>query len=120
MPEEVFWYEARLSGGWGVILLIMAVLHFLVPFFVLLTRDAKSDPRFLSGAAVLILFTHFLDLYWMVFPTVAKGPVFGWQELSFTVLFVSAALLWIRRSMKRGADMPVGDPMLRESLEFRL
>lgn len=120
MPEEVFWYKARLSGGWGVILLVMAAFHFLVPFFILLTRDAKRDPRFLSGAALLILFAHFLDLYWMVFPAVAKGPVFWWQEISFTVLFVSVALLWIRRSMKRGADMPVGDPMLREGLEFRL
>ena len=120
MPEEVFWYKARLSGGYGAILLALAALHFVVPFFVLLKRDSKSDPRFLFGASALILFSHFLDLYWMIFPTVAKGPVFGWQELSFAFLFLSAALIWIRRSMDRGADMPVGDPMLGEGLEFRL
>ena len=120
MPEEVFWYKARLSGGYGVILLAMAALHFLVPFFVLLARDSKSDSRFLFGASALILFSHFLDLYWMIFPTVAKGPIFGWQELSFAFLFLSAALIWIRRSMDRGEDMPVGDPMLGEGLGFRL
>ena len=120
IPEEVFWYQVRLSGGWGVILLAMALVHFLAPFFVLLARDAKTNPRFLSIAAALILFSHLLDLYWMIFPTLGKGPVLGWQELSFALLFVSAALWWVRRSMSHGADMPVGDPTLREGLEFRL
>ena len=120
IPEEVFWYKVRLSGGWGLILLAMALFHFLVPFFVLLARDAKSNPRILFSAAALILFSHLLDLYWMIFPTMGKGPVFGWQELSFAFLFLSGVLLWMRRSMNRGADMPVGDPMLHEGLEFHL
>lgn len=120
IPEEVLWYKERLSGGWGVILLVMALLHFLVPFFILMARNAKSDPRLLSSAAVLVLFSHLLDLYWMIFPALEEESFFGWQELSFAVLFISIALLWIRRSMNRGEDMPVGDPMLREGLEFRL
>ena len=120
IPEEVLWYKVRLSGGWGVILLVMALLHFLVPFFILMARNAKSDPRLLSSAAVLVLFSHLLDLYWMIFPALEEESFFGWQELSFAVLFISIALLWIRRSMNRGEDMPVGDPMLREGLEFRL
>lgn len=120
IPEEVLWYKERLSGGWGVVLLAMALFHFLVPFFILMARNAKSDPRFLSAAAVLVLFSHVLDLYWMIYPALEEESFFGWQELSFAVLFISAALLWIRRSMKRGADMPVGDPMIREGLEFRL
>jgi hypothetical protein len=120
IPEEVAWYKIRLEGGWGVVLLAMAAFHFLVPFFILVARGAKSDPRLLASAAALVLFSHLLDLYWMVFPAVDGGSDFGWQELSFAVLFVSTALLWIRRSMARGADMPVGDPMLREGLEFRL
>lgn len=120
IPEEVSWYKVRLEGGWGVVLLAMAVLHFLVPFFILVARGAKSDPRFLASAAALVLCSHLLDLYWMIFPAVHGGSDFGWQELSFAALFVSAGLLWIRRSMAHGADMPVGDPMLREGLEFRL
>jgi len=120
IPEEVTWYKIRLEGGWGIVLIAMALLHFLVPFFVLMARNVKSDPRFLAAAAALVLFSHLLDLYWMIFPALDNGSVFGWQELSFAILFVSGALLWIRRSMNRGADMPVGDPMLREGLEFRL
>lgn len=120
MPEEVAWYKVRLSGEWGAIILAMALFHFVVPFFVLMARDSKGDPRFLSASAILVLFSHLLDLYWMMYPALGTGGFFGWQELSFAVLFVSAALLWIRRSMNLGADMPVGDPTLREGLEFRL
>jgi hypothetical protein len=120
LPEEVLWYQIRLSGGWGATVLALALLHFLVPFFILMARDAKSDPRFLAAASALVLFSHLLDLYWMVFPSLQKDVFLGWQELSFGVLFVSAALLWIRRALDRGEDMPVGDPMLRDGLEFRL
>jgi hypothetical protein len=86
----------------------------------LIPRDVKSDPRFLFWAASIMLLSHWLDLYWMIFPILGRGPLLGWQELSFGLLFVSAGLLWIRRAMSRGADMPVGDPLLQEGLEFRL
>ena len=108
------------SRAWGPILLGLAVFHFLVPFFLLIPRDAKRDPRFLFWTAAIMLFSHWLDLYWMIFPVLDLGPLFGLPEISFSILFVSAALLWIRFSMTRGADMPAGDPLLSEGLEFRL
>jgi hypothetical protein len=120
MPEEVFWYKDRLEGGWGLLLLGLAIFHFLIPFFILIPRDAKSDPRFLFWTAILILFSHLLDLYWMIFPALGHGPSPGWPELSFGILFLSAGLLWIRRCLRLGADMPIGDPLLHEGLEFRL
>jgi hypothetical protein len=120
LPEEVFWYKERLQGAWGPLLLALAVFHFLVPFFLLIPHEAKSNPRFLFWTAVFILFSHWLDLYWMIFPVLGNGMLFGWPELSFCFLFIAGALLWIRYSMNRGADMPVGDPLLGEGLEFRL
>jgi hypothetical protein len=91
MPEEVFWYKERLEGGWGPLLLALAIGHFLIPFFILIPRDVKSDPRFLFWAASIMLLSHWLDLYWMIFPILGRGPS-GWQELSFGLLFVSAGL----------------------------
>ena len=120
LPEEVFWYKERLQGGWGPLLLGLAVIHFLVPFFILIPRDAKSDPKFLFWTAALMLFSHWLDLYWMIFPILKRGLLFGWQEFSFGVLFIAGGLLWIRYRMNRGPDMPLGDPLLNEGLGFRL
>jgi hypothetical protein len=120
MPEEVFWYQERLGGGWGPLLVGLAVVHFLVPFLILIPRAAKSDPRFLFWTAALMLCGHWLDLYWMIVPASGRGPLPGWPELCFGLLFVSGGLIWIRGAMRRGADMPVGDPFLGEGLEFRL
>jgi hypothetical protein len=120
MPEEVFWYKERLDGGWGLLLLGLAIGHFMIPFFILIPREVKSDRRFLFWAALIILLSHWLDLYWMIFPVLGRGPLPAWQELSFGLMFVSLALLWMRRTLSRGEDMPVGDPLLQEGLEFRL
>jgi hypothetical protein len=120
MPEEVYWYKERLHGSWGALVLALAVLHFLVPFLVLVPRDAKSEPKRLLWIATAMLVAHWLDLYWMIFPALRQGALFSWPELSFGAFFVATSLLWVRHTMTRGADMPIGDPFLREGLEFRL
>jgi hypothetical protein len=120
LPEEVFWYKERLQGGWGPLLLALAVFHFVVPFFVLIPREAKSNPRVLFWTAALVLVSHWLDLYWMIFPILRRGLLFGWPEFAFGLLVICGSLLWIRLVMNRGADMPIGDPMLHEGLGFRL
>lgn len=120
LPDEVVWYQVRLQGGWHAVTIALAVLHFVVPFFALVTRDAKGDPRRLYWVAILMLASHALDLYWLVFPVLGKGVLFGWPELSFALFFVGGALLWVRSALSWGEDMPVGDPFLQKGLEFRL
>ncbi len=120
MPEEVSWYRLRVQGDWAPVALILAAVHFVIPFFALVSSRAKNDPTRLKRVAVLALFAHLLDLYWMVYPTLGRGPMPGWPELSFALLFLGGGLLWARQSMGHGADLPVGDPFLKQGLEFRL
>jgi hypothetical protein len=120
LPEEVSWYKERLHGGYGPLLLALAVFHFLVPFLILIPREAKSNAKILYWASALVLCSHWLDLYWMIFPVLGRDVLLGWPELSFGFLFIAGSLLWIRHSMSHGADMPVGDPLLGEGLEFHL
>jgi hypothetical protein len=120
LPEEVVWYKQRIEGPWLVVVLVLAAVHFVIPFFVLLGKDQKSDARTLGAASICLLAAHLLDLYWMVFPAIGAAPVFGWPEASFALLFVGVGLLWVRRSMGWGADIPVGDPLLSEGLEIHL
>jgi hypothetical protein len=120
LPEEVNWFRARLQGGWHHVSVALVVIHFVIPFFFLVTRDAKGDIRRLKWVAVLMLCAHALDIYWLVFPVLDKGVVFSWPELSFAALFVSGTLLWLRKAFRWGQDMPVGDPFLQEGLALRL
>ncbi len=120
MPDEVIYYKVRLTGAWRAITFALAALHFILPFFALVTRDAKRDPRRLRRVALLMLGAHVLDIYWLIFPALGGSPRFSWPELSFALFFLGGILLWVRGAMQKGEDMPVGDPFLREGLEFRL
>ncbi|MBN1612108.1 MAG: hypothetical protein JW940_36085 [Polyangiaceae bacterium] len=120
LPEEVEYYHERLHGGWHTLTVILAVVHFVVPFFALLTRDSKGDLRRLLAVGLLMLGAHLLDMYWLIFPALGHGPVCSWPEVSFALFFGGGALLWLRRAFGAGEDMPVGDPFLQEGLEFRL
>jgi hypothetical protein len=120
LPDEVNWYRDRLQGGWHVVTVALAAVHFLIPFFALSTRDAKSNPKRLLKVALVMLGAHLLDLYWLIFPVLGMGPIFSWPEASFALLFLGGGLLWVRKALTWGEDMPVGDPFLREGLEFHL
>jgi hypothetical protein len=120
LPDEIVWYRDRLQHGWYGITLALAALHFVVPFFALVTRDAKSDPRRLRWVACLMLGAHALDLYWLVFPVLGRGVLCSWPEVSFALFFLAGGLLWVRKALTWGEDMPVGDAFLRQGLEFRL
>ena len=120
LPEEIVWYQNRIQGRWLPVILFLAAIHFVVPFIALATRDAKQDARRLRWVAWLVLFSHWVDLYWLVYPELGIGPRFSWPELSFALMFVCLGLAWMKRQLTLGEDMPVGDPFLKEGLGFRL
>lgn len=120
MPEEVFWYRDRTAGPWLPLSVALMVGHFAVPFFALVSRESKRDLPRMRWIAAWILGMHYLDLYWLIFPSLDRGVPFSWQEISFALLFVPLGLLIIRRHEALGADMPVGDPRLGLGLRFKL
>ena len=68
LPEETIWYMRRLQGGWEFFPVLLILLHFVLPFLMLLSRDVKHNPRELATVAALILGIHLVDLYWVVVP----------------------------------------------------
>src|SRR6476659_9131888 len=55
LPEEIVWYIRRMHGGWGALIVTIAILHFAAPFLFLLSRGIKRDPGRLVLIAVLVL-----------------------------------------------------------------
>lgn len=71
--------------------------------------------------ATWILIMHYVDLYWLVMPSLYKEIVFGWIEISFIILAVGIMLvLFLWRYNKIKNIVPIGDPKLKRSLEFHL
>ncbi len=119
MPEEVVWFKHRIVGTWMPVALLLPLLHFFLPFFLLIGSAGKRSARVMRLAAFSILAGHFVDIYWMIFPVISPDPLWGWPEFAMAALFIGLGCLQLRRAMGRGADMPIGDPLLAKGLEWQ-
>jgi len=69
LAEEVPWYINRARGGWGILSLGLIIVHFALPFAILLVNSQlKKSPRALGNLAMFIALMRFLDLFWWVVP----------------------------------------------------
>jgi hypothetical protein len=119
LPEESFWFKARLEGSGEFASLLLMAGHFGVPFLYLMGRDVKRNGRTLAIGGIWLLAMHFVDIYWQVMPTLHP------EGLRPSVLDVAALLAvggcfvaatgWL---MRRQALVPLRDPRLDESLAF--
>jgi hypothetical protein len=69
LPVESAWYLCRLQGGWQWIALGVVLFHFAAPFLLLLSRETKCSPRAMTVVVVMLLFMHWVELFWNVAPT---------------------------------------------------
>jgi len=121
LPEENFFMVQRLSGAWQWVSLALVIVRFVVPFLALLSRPAKTNRPRLIAVATLILLGQLLDLYWLIMPNShSDGPLTSWQELGPLAWHIGIFVLAISLFLKRHKVVPTGDPLLKESICFRL
>ncbi len=120
LPEEVPWYIARGKGGWLPMGVFLIFAHFVVPFFVLLSRNLKRNPRALGFVAVWLLVVHYVDVYWVMMPALqhGEGATPHWTDLTAVLGIGAAALAFVIWRLRGGNAVPVGDPYLEESLRY--
>jgi hypothetical protein len=120
IPEEVPWYILRIDGGWRWMGAFLAIFHFLVPFFLLLSRGLKRTPRALSLVAAWLLLVHWVDVYWLVMPHLhADGPRPWLFDLTAFVGVGGVAVAFTILRMRAAAPVPVADPWLEDSLRYQ-
>ncbi len=117
IPEEIPHYLTRWEGGWQYVSLFILVLHFILPYSLLLSRDIKRSPTRLRVVATWIICVRVVDYYWHV------APEFHSEGLSISLLDVALplALGGIFLSMfvvqLRGSSLlPIHDPGLEKAL----
>jgi hypothetical protein len=123
LPEETVYFLKRTSNGWLPYILILPVLKFVVPFLLMLPREAKRNPRKLVPVAVLILFAQFWELYVMVAPAMGHGAEAAHAhlpivELAATLGFLGLFTLVFGWSLARHDAVPLKDPALAECLDY--
>jgi hypothetical protein len=116
LPEEIPWYIQRTHGGWGVIGALLVILHFALPFVLLLMRSVKRRANVLIKVAVLIVIMRLVDLFWIV------APNFHPESFSIHWLDIAAPLgiggIWIAvflRQLQALPLLPMNDPRFHEA-----
>ena len=119
LPEESFWFKARLEGSLEFVSLLLMAGHFGVPFFYLMGRAVKRRGWTLAIGGTWLLAMHFVDIYWQVMPTLhpegVRPSVLDVAALLAVGGCFVAAASWL---MRRQALVPMRDPRLAESLAF--
>jgi hypothetical protein len=121
IPEETAWFLARKSYGWENIFYLLVFGHFLVPFWLLMSRHIKRNKLLLTIGCVWMLVIHFVDLYLVVMPA---QPVRGhhlFLNLSAVGSFIAIGGVWFAFFAKRFVDdaaVAHKDPQLVASMSY--
>ncbi|MCX6550722.1 MAG: hypothetical protein NTY02_06910 [Acidobacteria bacterium] len=123
LPEETVYFMRRMENGWLPYLLLLPALKFVVPFLLLVPRDAKRNPRVLVRVSILILLAQFLELYVMVGPAVGHGEEVAHGhvplvEFAATLGFVGLFTLVFGWFLARHNAVPLKDPSIGACLEY--
>ncbi|RME25691.1 MAG: hypothetical protein D6800_07325, partial [Candidatus Zixiibacteriota bacterium] len=117
------WYLDRWQGSWVGISLLIFFGHFVAPFTILVFRNIKRNVSLLRLMALWILLMHFVDIFWLVYPThIPNGPTYAPMELltlAGPMLFIGGIFCrtfwyWFTRK----ALVPAADPKLKASIAF--
>jgi len=119
MPEETVYLEKRIAGDWGTYTALFWILHFVVPFPILLSSKIKRNTSKMLAVCSFIFFMGFVDVIWMVYPAMdVKGFPVSWMEIGIFLAAVGSIGLAVLNSFARHSDTPLGDPHLEESKHF--
>ncbi|MEM6369679.1 MAG: quinol:cytochrome C oxidoreductase [Myxococcota bacterium] len=119
IPEETLWYYHRTTHGWENVGVAIMIGHFFIPFFFLLPRGIKRNPKTLILGALWLLGIHYLDLYYVVMPILDESPHFTIVDPLCLVGIVCLFLGTFAFVAGRSDLVPVKDPRLPESLAFQ-
>jgi hypothetical protein len=118
LPEEIHWYLDRSKGGWMGVGIVVNLLHFFVPFALLLSRDLKRNMRFLAGVAAFIMLMRFFEMVWMIVPLFhPAGVTVHWLDLAAPAGIGGIWLWWFFRELAAEPLLPLHDPYMQEAFE---
>jgi hypothetical protein len=123
LPLEIHWYLDRIRGGWGVVITLDFIFHWLVPFTLLLSRDLKRNRKRIVLVCKIMIFAVALNQFWLIEPNfhdAARHLHFSWGILEYAVLPVAMTAFWVAYfcvQLKKRPLVQVNDPHLAEILE---
>ncbi len=115
--EEIPHYLSRWESGWGYVSIFIIVLHFIVPYALLLSRNLKRSPTRLRLIATWLLMTRVVEYYWHVAPefhTETFNPTL--LDLALPIALGGIFVALYAMNLKGRSLLPLHDPGLEKAL----
>jgi len=119
VPEETQFYLLRRNGSWYTLSVLLPVLYFVVPFFMLLPRAHKRSPFWLALVSAWILIMHAYDLYWQIMPVLHQDTVhLHWLDIAAPVFMFGILLAATGWGFLKLPLIPIRDARLNETIRY--
>lgn len=134
LPEEITWYMNRQAKGFNGLSWLLFMSQFAIPFLVLLSRGTKRNRKALMGVAGFLLFMRFVDIYWMVAPSIQMpetremypaatramaGIPFHLLDIVGPVAFAALWFGLFLKNFRARPYLPVNDPYFSLNAEIK-
>jgi hypothetical protein len=122
LKQEIPWYKTRVFTLWGWVAAALLILHFFVPFFILLQRRVKRRVERLSVLAAWMLFITLIDVYWLVVPAFGNMRSRPLPHLLDFLALIGIGGIWFgafMRQLNRMPLLPLHDPRFEGVLEHQ-
>jgi len=118
LKNEAPWYMTRAFGGWALVAVFLILLHFAVPFLLLLQRPMKRNLGALSMISGMLIVLSSLDVYWLIMPSFdSDGPHL--HATDFLAL-IGIGGLWVGTffwQLRKWPMLPQHDPRFEGALQ---
>jgi hypothetical protein len=121
LKAEITWYVHRVMGEWAWLAAALLLLHFVVPFFILLIRAIKRRKELMGEVAAALIIISALDVFWIVTPSFFPTANLSALDVLAHVLALAAIgglWLWAFAKQAQGRPLvPLHDPRMEEAVE---
>lgn len=118
IPEETEFFIHRTHGGWEILAWTSLIVHFVVPFLLLIRQDFKRKGNVLVIGGLIMLVANFLDLCWVVLPVFNSKFTMNGSEFGPALLMFGGLLFMFVKAAQKNNIVAVNDPYLHESIEL--
>lgn len=116
LAEEVPHYIARSQGGYQYLTIGLIVLHFIVPYAMLLSRNLKRDYNRLRLIAAWLILMRVVDYYWQVAPEFHETLSASVIDVALPIALGGIFLVLYAMRLKSQPLMPLNDAGLEKAL----
>ncbi len=122
IPEEVTYFQDRLGDfGYRPLFWIMFFINLTLPLILLMSRDAKRNIGFLKIVGLILIGTHWLDVFIVVMPgSVAGNWGIGPLEIGLFLGFAGLFIYVVLNQLTKAPLMVQKHPFLEESKHHQI